>query len=777
MRAFLTIQTLFFLNFLLINNVENIIDASANSTSVPINSSVSQLSTNGTAKIKKLFENTILVTLHLKNDKIPFADSFTPLNNVSFESETPHEQQQLQEASMQATDWSDVFSNFFKNLNKQTRTKKQVVKDFTTSVEQSELKTHGRVQLASQSSKNARLIDESSTVGIGISQQLNEQFNGDVSKQSVDLSNFQAPSALCPFKFNVQCNASDRFPSLDGSCNNLRATWLGKSETPYKRYLPAAYDDGINTPRSRSVLGGPLPNPRVVSRALFDENNSVDNLFTHFTAIFGQFLAHDVTSAAIATGSDGRIVDCPCNNGNPSCMSINMPSNENLMRMSCMRMTRSSSAFSTFDCRFGHREQLNLLTSFLDLTQVYGPNSARSQTLRLFQGGQLKSSILNGKVHMPQAVDGSCKNTDAVVKCFAAGEGRTNENAGLSSLQTLFLREHNRVAAELASFNPTWDDQRLFNEARKIMIGVYQNIVYNEYLPAIIGWNTAAMFDLVPLSTNSYYSGYSANINPSLSNEFATAAFRFGHTSVRNTFGRFSRNNQQSSRSLVLQDIIFNPVEIYNFAEDGIESIIRGLINEPESKFDTNFADSLQNHLFESRLSDGSVIAIDLASTNINRGRDHGIPSYNSFRQKCGLKKANTFQDLGDHVPLEKIQAFQNIYQHPDDIDLYVGGLAEKSINGAVVGPTFACIIANQFKELKKGDRFYYENGPSPTAFTLEQLREIKKSTMARMMCDNVDISLIQPNAFMLSSSGPNNQKISCNWLRSMDLSKWRATR
>jgi peroxidase len=95
-----------------------------------------------------------------------------------------------------------------------------------------------------------------------------------------------------------------------------------------------------------------------------------------------------------------------------------------------------------------------------------------------------------------------------------------------------------------------------------------------------------------------------------------------------------------------------------------MESILRGMINEPVSKYDTNFADTLQNHLFESRLSDGSVIAIDLAATNINRGRDHGIPPYNVARQKCGFRKAQSFQDLVDLIPADKVQVLSNIYQY-----------------------------------------------------------------------------------------------------------------
>jgi peroxidase len=75
--------------------------------------------------------------------------------------------------------------------------------------------------------------------------------------------------------------------------------------------------------------------------------------------------------------------------------------------------------------------------------------------------------------------------------------------------------------------------------------------------------------------------------------------------------------------------------------------------------------------------------------------------------------------------------------------------LSENPERGAIVGPTFACILANQFKDLKKGDRFFYENGPSPIAFTLDQLAEIKKVSMSKIMCDNVDVSQIQPNVFI----------------------------
>jgi hypothetical protein len=154
------------------------------------------------------------------------------------------------------------------------------------------------------------------------------------------------------------------------------------------------------------------------------------------------------------------------------------------------------------------------LTSFIDATQVYGPNAGRSRELRSFTGGLLKTSEgISVRSTLPQGQDGSCRNTDARVKCFAAGDGRVNENSGLTSMHTLFMREHNRIAIELAKINPAWADERLFQESRRILIAEMQHLVYNEWLPAVIGFNAAGLFDLIPLSGKTFFTGY----NPSVS--------------------------------------------------------------------------------------------------------------------------------------------------------------------------------------------------------------------------------------------------------------------
>lgn len=88
-----------------------------------------------------------------------------------------------------------------------------------------------------------------------------------------------------------------------------------------------------------------------------------------------------------------------------------------------------------------------------------------------------------------------------------------------------------------------------------------------------------------------------------------------------------------------------------------------------------------------------------------------------------------------------------SVYQHPDDIDLWLGGLLESARGDGIVGPTFGDIIADQFSKFRQGDRYFYEHAPeiNPGAFTPDQLAQIKKVTMARLICDNSDALQEQP--------------------------------
>src|SRR5919202_4438537 len=106
---------------------------------------------------------------------------------------------------------------------------------------------------------------------------------------------------------------------------------------------------------------------------------------------------------------------------------------------------------------------------------------------------------------------------------FAAGDVRANENIELTSLHTLFVREHNRIADAISRANPGLDDETVYQMARARVIAEMQAITYNEWLPALLGPGA-----LQP------YRGYDPTVNPGIANEFSTAAFRLGHSLLGN---------------------------------------------------------------------------------------------------------------------------------------------------------------------------------------------------------------------------------------------------
>ena len=140
--------------------------------------------------------------------------------------------------------------------------------------------------------------------------------------------------------------------------------------------------------------------------------------------------------------------------------------------------------------------------------------------------------------------------------------------------------------------------------------------------------------------------------------------------------------------------------------------------------FYSDFWFQLTNFMFpESKQNFGT----DLASLNIQRGRDHGVPSYNIYREFCGLRRARHWDDLVGSFTNETLQKYARTYASPDDIDLWSAGISERPSSRSMVGPVFGCIIGETFKNLRYGDRFWYENGGLPNSFTLGKIFNFKK--------------------------------------------------
>jgi len=453
--------------------------------------------------------------------------------------------------------------------------------------------------------------------------------------------------------------------------------------------------------------------------------------------------------------------------------------------------TRSSATFPDFSCTSSYREQLNLLSAFIDGSAIYGIDSTRAIELRTFSGGLLKTSpgisgtttlvpgeTLTPRSYLPLSNDTCSTSSADGYKCFYAGEHRTSENLGLVGIQTLFNREHNRVAAQLALVNPKWNDETLYQEARRIVIAQLQHITYNEFVPELIGDQS-----LKPLATASYFTGYNPSASPQLTGEFSTAAFRMGHSLIRQILSRSNINQNftgainQFMPSYFFQDAVFQSDMAYNTKTEGLNSIFLGLINNAAWKFGS-FGTALQSNLFKSVDSKGNSYSVDLLAMNINRGRDHGLQPYVKYIKQCFNITINTFDDLAPQfMNAFNVNELKLLYENVNDVDLYVGGLQETIVNDPayIVGPTFGCILMNQFQNLKISDRFYYENGPStsPTAFTLEQLSQIKNVTFAGLICNNFDLFQIQTRAFY-SPNAANNPVVDCRTLlNQINFSRW----
>jgi peroxidase len=314
------------------------------------------------------------------------------------------------------------------------------------------------------------------------------------------------------------------------------------------------------------------------------------------------------------------------------------------------------------------------------------------------------------------------------------------------------MREHNRIAEQLSIVNPTWDGQRLFQEARKIVGAEMQKIAYKEYLPLILG----DIYDqLVP-----EYSGYDINVYPNTINAYDAAAFRFGHSMIRSYLSRLGKDYIPIG-PLNIVSAFFAPQQ---FVEGGgTDPILRGLLTEPVGLVDEFLNHFITNNLFAANITSPGL---DLASINIQRGRDHGLPPYFTWKmwalQECGTESAFT------HI-LTKTRLLQ-LYGSLDTVDLFVGGLAESPLDGGMVGATFACIFAKMFQVIRDGDRFYYENDdPITGIFTESQREEIERTSLSRVICDNSDnIRSIQPDAFRADQN-----RVDCSLLPSMDLTVW----
>ena len=543
--------------------------------------------------------------------------------------------------------------------------------------------------------------------------------------------------------------AAAEFRSIDGSGNNIDNPTWGQAETELIRLASHAYEDGIDTPRGMTDLNNPprvgtsrLPNPRDISNTVVAQGNrSIPNVLgaSDWLWQWGQFIDHDLALEEPRPTSAPLLI--PVTDPNDMLFDEDFP---------FLPFRRNDPAPGTGAGTGVPREQVNALTAYIDGSNVYGSDEPRAEFLRTGEGGLLKTSVgANGETLLPfnRAVDPFPNanppvtpgaETPPAEALFIAGDVRANEQIGLTAIHTLFVREHNRIATELAGradledrissagFDPQHAeevDQFLYQMSRKVVGAQIQAITYNEFLPLLIGPNALPS-----------YAGYDETVDATLANEFANAAYRVGHTLLSPEI-QLADNENGRVGSVPLDKAFFDPQFTQ---ENGIELVLKGLTTQAAQQVDAFVIDGVRNFLF----AEGNG-GLDLAAVNIQRGRDHGLPSYNDMRRALGLVAAGNFNEITSDAQLAA--AFAQAYDSVEDVDLWIGALAEDTLDEGLVGELLGAILTDQFTRTRDGDRFFYLNDPH----LMDLMPSIGDTRLSQVILRNTDIRRLAASAFL----------------------------
>lgn len=581
------------------------------------------------------------------------------------------------------------------------------------------------------------------------------------------------------FSIEGTCDPSAKYRTFDGSCNNLVRPALGTPNTPVVRLLAPSYADGKSQFRLAQD-GNPLPSPRLVRTTVLPDGDTIDQKLTLGVMSWGQMIAHDVALRALEK-HPGDPQNC-CNpdgslNPHPACVPISIPPNDpffSKFNQTCLDLKRVS-VYNKTGCMSSAVQQLSAVTHYMDGSFIYGLNKEKSDELRLFRGGLLKTQTNKAgrpfliNVKKPTQVCDVPRDTDV---CYLSGDpDRVNLNTEIAASQVMFMRLHNLLAGILQFGHHDWSDEIIYQETRRIVIAFVQHITYNEYLPALLGSEFVKEHNLSPQESG-YAKGYDPSVNPSSISEFVAGAFRYFHSTISG-HPNLIKEDRNISGTIRLSNHTNNPGVIQE--SNNFDYFLRGLITQPEDKTDPFFTDEITNYFSRNKTRFPLQFnGTDLISIDINRGREYGVPPYTSVRTLCGLPAVNGFDDLKDVMDVEKIELLKKVYSSVHDIDYFVGGSLEKKYPGSLASKSFQCVVAKAFFRYKFGDRFFYEFGGHPGAFTLEQLDAIRKFSYSKLVCLTSDgIQQAQPSGFKVVDSATNPLKNCSELLEAFTFKAW----
>jgi peroxidase len=539
--------------------------------------------------------------------------------------------------------------------------------------------------------------------------------------------------------------------SLDGGCNNVDHADWGRVGSTLLRKAPAA------------TLPADLPNERLVSNALFataphvpdplkgmrqrrdgeDPSNDMNSL----AVMLGQFLSHD-TDHIVTPFIPGSplnlgiaIPGCVCPPESPSVASVDelCVCGDTAAQSQTRLFTRPS--IGVVDAQ-GVLQTFNNVTAYVDLNTVYGMSDAVSAKLRAFVGGRL---LVGPNDTLPDnraiGVPNECALAGPPIGS-AAGDLRSDENFYITLFHTLFLRSHNRYAAQVAERQPCADDERIFRKARDLNIATFQHVVYDEWMPFFFGRSTVEKL-VGP------YRDYDATTQPGTFTEFASAGFRL-HTLL--TLPQLVIGDDCALLRGRVENVTRAPFKLQErstcepdiFRAYGPDAFLRGAVAQKAQRFDPKVSDGIRN------LRIGGPGNVDVEASNVFRGRLHSVPAYDAYRVAFGLPSLYTFRGCEpastpnasdplrcfEHITRNSSLArdLRAIYRRVDRVDAFVGIMAEDTHRDSAVGVTATTAALTQLRHTRDTDRLWWENYPSHGLITSQEYHEIKAVTLAGLL-------------------------------------------
>ncbi|CAB4055922.1 DUOX [Lepeophtheirus salmonis] len=512
----------------------------------------------------------------------------------------------------------------------------------------------------------------------------------------------------------------------DGWYNNMAHPNWGSVDSPLIRKTPPYYDDGVYMMPETNV-----PSPRSLSEAFMkysadiepQARGSVMNR-TALLAFFGQVVSSEILMASQCKGRR------------------------------FMPFYRASYDTSTGQSPNRPREQLNKMTSWIDGSFIYSSQEAWVSVMRSFVNGSFKTMNTSSnyppynleRVPLFNQPSPHILRSLSPERMFVLGDPRTNQNPAFLAFGILFYRMHNVLANRILEKHPKWSDEDIFQAARRWNIEHHRLRIF-----------TGIHGDSLP-----EYSGYKVYLHPGISNVFQSAAFRYGHTLIPPGIYRRGdkchfKPDKNGGAALRLCSTWWNAqgiMESTGDASTAVEDILRGLSSQISEKEDNILCSDVRNKLFGPM----EFSRRDLAALNIMRGRDNGLPDYNTVRTYFGLPRVSNWSQINEEKykkDPELFERLESLYGEDclDHIDVYIGGMLESSYGP---GPLFKAIIKEQFERLRDSDRFWFENTENKF-FTTKEIEEIRQIKLSDVILNATSITpdQIQKNVFFWKDKDP----------------------